>query len=154
MVALDRSFVVDESQVWPSARASFVAWHHRSRPWRSYLLYVLAGLAGLTVVEPLWAAVGVLAAVGIDVVTRFQRILHAVRTQEPVGTTIALGFGDDAFAYRTWVEAREVPYAAVRRIVRVGDVVVIDALEAHIFWSLPAAVVTPADRAAMLRRPG
>ena len=152
MPVLDRSFVVSEPFVRQATRAAFVAWHHLPRPWRRYAGYALAGGA---VTGATSNAIGLLlvpVVLAADVVTRYRATAHDSRTQEPVGTTIAIGFGDDAFAFQTWTQARAVPYAAVRKVVRSGGCVVIVALSERIFWPLPAELV-PEDAIARMTRP-
>jgi predicted membrane protein len=141
MPALDRSYVVAESDVVPCARAGLVAWHRTLRPWRGYAAYVAFGVVAVALAGNPALLVAVPGAVLVDAISRYRRILHDVRTQEPVGTVVALGFGDGSFAFRTWTEAREVPYSAVTRIVRSHACVVICALSHHVFWALPERMV-------------
>jgi hypothetical protein len=149
MPALDRSYVVPESDVVPCARAGLVAWHHTLRPWRGYAAYVAFGLVAAALAGNPWLLVAVPGAVLVDAISRCRRILHDVRTQEPVGTVVALGFGADSFAFRTWTEAREVPYSAITRIVRSHGCVVICALSHGVFWALPERMVPDDDVARM-----
>lgn len=141
MVTLDRHFVVTDAQVGRATRAAFVAWHHMSRPWRRYGTYLVGGgivawvaaSSAVTLIIPL--------AIMADVVVRYRAIAQDTRTQEPVGTTIALGFGEDAFAYQTWTQSAEVPYSAVQKVVSSQGCLVIVALSEHVFWPLPSALI-------------
>ncbi len=88
-------------------------------------------------------------AIGADVLTRYRAAVSDTRRQEPVGTAIALGFGEDAFAYRTWTQSGRVPYSAVQKVVASHGCLVIVALSEHIFWPLPADLVPPEARSRM-----
>lgn len=143
MTSLDREFVVTEVHVRRAPRAAFVARHHTPRPWAKYAGYVLVGSVlawGLS--ESMIAALIPMAVIA-DAVTFFRKGAEDTRSQEPVGTTIALGFGDDAFVYRTWIRSGEVPYSAVTKVVASNGCTVIVALSQHIFWPLPSESVPP-----------
>jgi hypothetical protein len=94
--------------------------------------------------------VAVPGAVVVDAIALYRRIRYDVRTQEPVGTVVALGFGEDSFAFRTWTEGREVPYSAITRIVRSQGCVVICALSHRVFWALPERMV-PAEAVSRMK---
>jgi predicted membrane protein len=149
MPALDRSYVVADSDVVPCARAAFVASHHTLRPWRGYTAYAAFGLVAAVLAGNPSLLIAIPGAVLVDAISRFRRVLHAVRTQEPVGTVVALGFGDHSFSFRTWTEAREVPYSAITRIVRSHGCVVICAMSHCVFWALPERMVPDEDVARM-----
>lgn len=144
MVELDRQFVVTEAHVERASKAAFVAWHHMARPWRRYAAYLLGGLIALWISGQGAAAVLIPIAIAADVVTRYRATAADTRTQEPVGTAIALGFGEDGFAYRTWTQSGQVAYSSVQKVVASHDCLVIVALSEHIFWALPADLI-PAE---------
>jgi hypothetical protein len=141
VVALDREFVVTDDHVERATRAAFVAWHHKLRPWRRYAAYLLVGSVVAWALGDSTVAVMIPLAVIADGIMHFQKAAEDTRSQEPVGTTIALGFGEDAFAYRTWIQSGEVPYSAVERVVASNGCLVIDALSEQIFWALPSELV-------------
>jgi len=141
MVTLDRHFVVTDAYVGRAARAAFVAWHHLARPWRRYGTYLVGGCIVAWVLASGTVALIIPVAVIADVVVRYRAIADDTRTQEPVGTTIALGFGEDAFAYQTWTQSAEVPYSAVQKVVPSHGCLVIVALSEHVFWALPSELI-------------
>ena len=149
MVALDRQFVVTQSHVERASKAAFVAWHHMARPWRRYGAYVLGGLIAVWFSGQGAAAVLIPMAIAADAVTRYRACVADTRTQEPVGTAIALGFGEDAFAYRTWTQSGQVPYSAVQKVIPSHGCLVIVALSEHVFWALPAELVPSEARLRM-----
>jgi hypothetical protein len=149
MVELDRQFVVTEAHVERASKAAFVAWHHMARPWRRYAAYVLGGLIAVWISGQPAAAVLTPLAIGADVWTRYRAAVSDTRSQEPVGTAIALGFGEDAFTYRTWTQSGRVPYSAVQKVVASHGCLVIVALSEHIFWPLPADLIPPVARLRM-----
>lgn len=141
MVTLDRHFVVTDAHVGRATRAAFVAWHHMLRPWRRYAAFLIGGCLVAWVLASGTAALIIPLTVIADVVVRYRAIAESTRTEEPVGTTIALGFGEDAFAYQTWTQSAEVPYSAVQKVVPSHGCLVIVALSEHVFWPLPADLV-------------
>ena len=144
MVALDRAFVITDAQARRASRAAFVAWHHMLRPWRRYAAYLVIGsVLSWGRQDISLAALIPLAVIG-DCYPHFRQMVEDTRNQIPVGTTIALGFGTEAFAYRTWIHSGEVPYTAVQKVVTSSGCVVIIALSERIFWPLPQAHV-PAE---------
>jgi hypothetical protein len=144
VVALDRAFVVTDAQARRASRAGFVAWHHMLRPWRRYAAYLLIGSVLSWGRQDITLAALIPLAVFGDGFLHFRQIVEDIRRQIPVGTTIALGFGDEAFAYRTWIRSGEVPYAAVQKVVESNGCAVIVALSERTFWPLPKEQV-PAE---------
>ena len=144
MVELDRHFLVTESHVERASKAAFVAWHHMARPWRRYAAYLLGGLIGVWISGQGEVAVLVPLAIAADVVRHYRAAAADTCAQEPVGTAIALGFGEDGFGYRTWTQSGEVPYSAVQKVIASHGCLVVVALSERIFWPLPADLI-PAD---------
>ena len=141
MVSLDRHFVVTDAYVGRATRAAFVAWHHMSRPWRRYGTYLFGGCILAWVLASGAVVLVIPLAIVADVVVRYRAVAESIRMQEPVGTTIALGFGEDAFAYQTWTQSAEVPYSAVQKVVASHGCLVIVALSEHVFWALPSELI-------------
>lgn len=135
--------IVTDAQVRRASRAAFIAWHHMLRPWRRYAAYLLAGSAVAWALQDVTVTVMIPVAVLGDVYLHFRKTVEDTRTQEPVGTAISIGFGDEAFAYRTWVQSGEVPYTAVQKVVASTGCLVIVALSERIFWALPEEQVPP-----------
>ena len=152
MVALDRHFVVTDAHVGRATRAAFIAWHHMPRPWRRYGAYLLLGVVAAWVLADRTVLLLIPAALAGDVVIRYRATARDSSSQEPVGTTIALGFGEDAFAYKTWTQSGEVPYSAVQKVVSTNGCRVIVALSEHIFWALPSELI-PAEALARMSTP-
>lgn len=93
-----RAFVVTDAQAPRASRAAFVAWHHMLRRWRRYAAYLVIGsVLSWGRQDITLAALIPLAVIG-DGFLHFRQIVEDIRRQMPVGTTIALGFGDEAFA--------------------------------------------------------
>jgi hypothetical protein len=143
MVTLDRHFVVTDTQVRRATRAAFIAWHHMPRPWRRYGTYVVGGLVVAWVSAGSTVLLVIPVVIIADVIVHYRATAHDTRTQEPVGTTIALGFGEDAFAYQTWTQSAEVPYSAVQKVISSNGCLVIVALSQHVFWALPSELIPP-----------
>lgn len=149
MPGLDRHFVVTEDYARKATKAAFVAWHHMSRPWKVYGVCVIVGVVSAQLLGGASYALVAPLLIGTDVVQRYRRIGLSVRQQEPLGTTIALGFGDSTFVYRTWAQSGEVPYAAVTHVITSHGCRVLVALSHHIFWALPAEQIPEAALARM-----
>lgn len=140
---LDREFVVTEDHVRRASHAAFVAWHRTPRQWIKYVAYVIAGVALAWLFDDPKFAVLIPLVIGAEAVTFYRRGVRDTREQEPVGTSIALGFGAESFSFKTWIRSGEVPYSAVTKVVKSSGCTVIVALSEHIFWPLPAEVVPP-----------
>lgn len=151
--SLDREFVVTEDHVKRASRAAFIAWHHTPRQWTKYAAFVVGGALLAWILDEPKAAVLIPLAIGAEAVAFYQRGARDTRGQEPVGTSIALGFGPESFSFRTWVRSGEVPYAAVTKVMRTSGCTVIAALSEHIFWPLPEEIV-PSEAVARMQGRG
>ena len=140
---LDREFVVTHDHVRRASRAAFIAWHRTPRQWVKYASFVVGGALLAWMLDDPKVAVLVPLAIGAEALAFYRRGARDTRGQEPVGTSIGLGFGDESFSFRTWIRSGEVPYDTVTKVVKSSGCTVIVALSEHIFWPLPSETVPP-----------